>query len=134
MPLDPQSDRALYQQLADILRTMIESGDLAPGTKLPSETTLSQQHNLARPAVRNAIAVLRSEGLVATEKGSGTRVRELPTRDEVHLLPGDTVICRMPTDLERRRLELHVGVPVLVVSRAAGRTEHYAGDGVVLVA
>jgi GntR family transcriptional regulator len=84
--------------------------------------------------VRNAIAVLRSEGLVVTEKGSGTRVRELPARDQVHLLLGDTVICRMPTDLERRRLEPHLGVPVLVVSRVAGRTEYFAGDRVVLVA
>src|SRR5215213_106301 len=76
--LDPHADRALYRQLADELRRRIMSGELVPGSKLPSESTLAQEYGLARPAVRAAISVLRSEGLVSTERGFGTKVREQP--------------------------------------------------------
>ena len=38
--LDPSDDRPVYRRIADALREAIESGELAPGDKLPSETEL----------------------------------------------------------------------------------------------
>ena len=69
MAIDPRSHTPVYVQLADLLREQIESGDLAPGSVLPSEARLTQEYGIGRDAVRMAISLLRSEGLVTTVRG-----------------------------------------------------------------
>lgn len=64
----------VYEQLAQILRAMIESGELAPERALPSGKTLVQQYGLARGTVDKAIAVLKAEGLVYVLHGKGVYV------------------------------------------------------------
>lgn len=63
-----------WQQLADLLRVRIERGELAPGDKLPSIVSLSQEHDLAPVTVRKAITQLQREGLVKSRTGWGTFV------------------------------------------------------------
>jgi GntR family transcriptional regulator len=79
MPLENQ--RSQYRQLADLLRSAIERGDYAAGATLPSESDLAAQFSVSRPTVNNALKILRAEGLVRVERGSGTIVREIP---EIH--------------------------------------------------
>jgi DNA-binding GntR family transcriptional regulator len=119
--IDRSSDRPLYQQLADLLREQIETGVLAPGAFVPSESSLMQEYSLGRPAVRNAVSVLRQEGLVLSARGARTQVRPAVQRDVVELHAGDEVIGRMPTDPERRDLGIDPGEPVLEVIRADGK-------------
>src|SRR5215216_6497414 len=76
--IDPTSDRPVFKQIADRLRAMILSGELAPGAQLPSEQELMDAHGLARGTVRQAVNLLRGEGLVRTEHGRGTFVRDRP--------------------------------------------------------
>ena len=64
----------LYVQLANILRRMIESGELEPHAPLPSESYLQQEQGVSRGTVRMAVALLRDEGLVVTIGGRGTFV------------------------------------------------------------
>ncbi|SHN23701.1 GntR family transcriptional regulator [Cryptosporangium aurantiacum] len=86
--LDPDLDRALYRQLADLLRADIRSGVYGPGTPIPSEAKLIASHGIGRNTVRLAMEVLRDEGLVVTRQGRGTFVlspdamksRQLPVR------------------------------------------------------
>lgn len=68
----------LYEQLATILRSRIESGDLAPRDPLPSEPYLMQEHGLSRSTVRHALDILRAEGLIQTFAGRGTFVADRP--------------------------------------------------------
>ena len=119
--IDRNSDRPLYQQLADLLREQIRTGALAPGAFVPSESRLMQEYALGRPAVRNAVSVLRQEGLVVSARGARTQVRPALERDVVELHAGDEVIGRMPTDPERRDLGIDPGEPILEVTRADGR-------------
>jgi DNA-binding FadR family transcriptional regulator len=56
------------------LRTMILSGELAPGDPLPSERSLSESHRVNRHAVREAIKRLQQAGLVQVSQGGATRV------------------------------------------------------------
>jgi GntR family transcriptional regulator len=63
-----------WQQLADLIRARIQSGELAPGHKLPSTVSLSQEHDLAPVTVRKAITQLQREGLVKSRSGWGTFV------------------------------------------------------------
>jgi GntR family transcriptional regulator len=128
--IDPSADRAVFRQLADLLREQILSGALAPGQALPSETRLTQDYGVSRNTVRQAVAILRGEGLVTTDRPGGTRVRERPERVVIEIDSG-TVEARMPTAEERRELDVPEGVPVLLVERD-GRTEIYAGDRTVL--
>jgi GntR family transcriptional regulator len=76
--IDPTSDRPVFKQIADRLRAAIVSGELAPGARLPSEQALIDAHGVARGTIRDAVNLLRSEGLVRTEHGRGTFVRDRP--------------------------------------------------------
>jgi GntR family transcriptional regulator len=76
--IDPTDPRAVYQRIADDLRTQILSGDLGPGSVLPSETELVRRYGSSRGPVRQAISLLRSEGLIDSRQGRGVFVRQRP--------------------------------------------------------
>ncbi|MGH3922353.1 MAG: GntR family transcriptional regulator [Pseudonocardiaceae bacterium] len=78
MTIDPTDPRPAYQQVADQLRTLIYGRELAPGDRLPSERELVERYGLAHGTVRQAIEVLRSEGLVVSVQGRGSFVRKAP--------------------------------------------------------
>jgi DNA-binding GntR family transcriptional regulator len=65
-----------WEQLAGILRGRIESGELAPGDRVPSVISLAQEYELAAGTVRKALAQLQREGLVESRVGWGTFVTE----------------------------------------------------------
>lgn len=66
----------VYHQVATLLRQAIESGELAPGRPLPSESFLMGEHGISRDTARKAVRLLRDEGLVLTVQGKGTFVCE----------------------------------------------------------
>jgi GntR family transcriptional regulator len=76
--VDPTSGVPAYRQMADRLRERIASGELAPGDRVPSEAELMETYSAARATVRQAIGVLRTEGLVVAEQGRGAFVRSRP--------------------------------------------------------
>lgn len=65
--------RPAYVQLADILRTRVQSG--AYTGRLPSERDLQQEFGTAPMTVRKAVRLLAEEGLVRTVPGRGTFVK-----------------------------------------------------------
>src|SRR5690606_18556004 len=69
-------DGSLTRNLTNILRENILAGNPAPGEKLPSEAKLIKQHNVSRTVIREAISVLREEGLVEPRQGAGVFVLE----------------------------------------------------------
>jgi GntR family transcriptional regulator, transcriptional repressor for pyruvate dehydrogenase complex len=80
--------RPSVDQLVDLLETEILSGRLATGETLPSERSLSTQHGVGRPLVREALRSLASRGLVQTSPGRGTYVHRsgrFGPLDSVHL-------------------------------------------------
>ncbi|MFB0835814.1 FadR/GntR family transcriptional regulator [Arthrobacter halodurans] len=64
--------RNLTATLAAALRADIVDGTIAPGDKLPSESTLIAEHGVSRTVVREAITRLQAEGLVHTRRGAGS--------------------------------------------------------------
>jgi GntR family transcriptional regulator len=76
--IDPTSDRPVFKQIADRLRVAIERGELQAGAQLPSEQDLIDRYGVARGTIRQAVNLLRSEGLVRTEHGRGSFVRDRP--------------------------------------------------------
>ncbi|MBO4208203.1 winged helix-turn-helix domain-containing protein [Micromonospora echinofusca] len=128
--IDPDADQAIVEQLADLLRDRIRSGDLAPGALLPGEARLTEEYGLSRTAVQQAMALLRTEGLVSIDPTRGAFVCTSEPAETVTLLKGDTVSARLPTPVEQRELGAGDGVPVLVVFRADGSRELYSADRV----
>ncbi|HEX9357082.1 MAG TPA: GntR family transcriptional regulator, partial [Streptosporangiaceae bacterium] len=58
-----------WQQIADVLRKRIESGEYPPGRKLPSIIALSHEFAVAAVTARKALTALQREGLVESRTG-----------------------------------------------------------------
>lgn len=74
-PIDPEGEVAPYLQLAEILRKQISSGELPPGSRLPSIIDLSSQYGIARTTAHKALRVLVDEGLAVVSRGRGMFVK-----------------------------------------------------------
>jgi GntR family transcriptional regulator len=86
LAVDQASDRAVFRQIADQLRTAIRDGRLTEGDRLPSEAQLMEHYGVARMTVRNALQLLEMQGLTRAEHGRGVYVR---TRPPVRRLASD---------------------------------------------
>lgn len=64
----------LSDKLANLLRQHIESGEWAPGDKLPTEQQLTEQFQVSRTVVREAVSRLKSMGLLTSRQGAGVFV------------------------------------------------------------
>ena len=72
-----------YRVIADELRQRVESGELAAGALLPSESELSGAYDVSRVTVRKALDILRDEGLVDSRQGFGWFVATDPVRQSL---------------------------------------------------
>lgn len=83
------------------IHKLVESGRFKVGSKLPTERALAEQLGVQRNAVRDALAVLESEGIVVRKIGSGTFVSALPTRGDApdaiakDVSPNEIIAARM---------------------------------------
>jgi DNA-binding transcriptional regulator YhcF (GntR family) len=74
LAIDPEIDIAPYQQIEEQLRGLIQRGDLAPGTLLPTVRQLASDLNVAPNTVARAYADLQEAGWLVSEGRRGTRV------------------------------------------------------------
>jgi GntR family transcriptional repressor for pyruvate dehydrogenase complex len=65
------------ERVAERLISLISSGNLAPGDKLPSENELSKALQVSRPVVREALRGLAMMGIVSSRQGGGCYVTDL---------------------------------------------------------
>ena len=70
------SNQPKYQELAELYREQITSGQLNAGDRLPSFSELRAQHGLYPVTVEKFYALLEQEGLVVREQGRGTFVSD----------------------------------------------------------
>lgn len=63
-----------FEQVVDQIRSLIENGEVPVGEKLPTELELSEQLNIGRSSIREALRVLETEGLIEVRQGAGTFV------------------------------------------------------------
>ena len=72
----------LHLRAASHIRRAILSGNLAPGTRLPSSRVLAGDLKVSRPTIERAFDQLEAERFVVRRRGSGTFVAtELPERE-----------------------------------------------------
>ncbi|MEV4072022.1 winged helix-turn-helix domain-containing protein [Nonomuraea fuscirosea] len=68
-----EPDRPRWQQIAEVLRQRITTGEYPP-KHLVSEVQLVQEFGVARDTIRKAIRQLRDEGLIYTVPNLGSFV------------------------------------------------------------
>jgi GntR family transcriptional regulator len=74
MRIDPTGRVPPYRQIAEILTARITSGEYPKGSRIPSESELVEEFEVARSTARRSVAVLREAGLVETEPTRGSYV------------------------------------------------------------
>ncbi|OKO81433.1 GntR family transcriptional regulator [Bradyrhizobium sp. NAS80.1] len=99
MPLEAVEARRLYRQVADQLRSLIDSGEYAVGSRLPTERELAEQLRVSRPTVREALIALEVEGRVRIRVGSGIYVIE----PAAVVAPASATVIEGPFELLRAR-------------------------------
>jgi GntR family transcriptional regulator len=139
---DIPSDRAvsriaaaapLYIQIAEGLLGQIESGELPPGERLPSEREWSEQLDVNRMTLRRALHLLEMQGLLVRRQGDGTYIAEPKIERQAGKLvlfargmerrgfvPGARVLTlekRPATAVDAQQLRIPVAAPVYFVFR-----------------
>ena len=77
---------ALYEQVAERLRSRIFAHELAPGSWI-DEQALAKEYGISRTPLREALKVLASEGLVVLKPRRGCYVTELSEQDIDEVFP-----------------------------------------------
>jgi GntR family transcriptional regulator len=86
----------LYHQIYEILRNEILSKNWKPGNMLSSESELSAQYEVSSITIRQALDILKQEGLIYRQRGRGTFVAH-PTLEQ-----NLTRIISFTEDMHRR--------------------------------
>lgn len=71
MSINFDSSKAIYLQLADLIRESIMSGALKGGEPIPSVRQLSTEYRLNPQTILNATQLLVAEGLLDKQRGRG---------------------------------------------------------------
>jgi DNA-binding GntR family transcriptional regulator len=133
MAVQPASDWPLSAQLAQHLRELIRSGQLAAGDRVPSEIDLAREHDVSRDTAQRALAFLAEEGLIVRRRGVGSIVAVTEPVREVRAGPGTQISARLPTAAEREAAHAGRWVPLLAVATPGWPEKLYPADVVIVV-
>ncbi|MEV0356021.1 GntR family transcriptional regulator [Nocardia sp. NPDC050697] len=87
MPLQPVVKRSVSADVFEQIAADVLSGELPPGSTLPSERQLAEALGVSRPAVREALQRLAGAGLVAVRQGDATTVLDYRHGSGLEILP-----------------------------------------------
>ncbi|MEP6965066.1 MAG: GntR family transcriptional regulator [Polaromonas sp.] len=119
------SPKALYVEVAELLRQRIFSRDLSPGSWI-DELKLAEEYGISRTPLREALKVLATEGLVTMKVRRGayvTEVSDSDLTDVYHLLAllesdAASVVATQATELQLGELRsLHDELEKTVADR-----------------
>lgn len=113
----PRRARNLAHQLIDDLTARIRGGTLKAGEKLPTESEFVASYGVSRTVVREAISHLQAAGLVQTQHGVGTFVREAVPDDTFRIDPGEIATVRDVLAVLELRISLETEAAGLAAAR-----------------
>lgn len=123
MNSEPIQRRKLYQEVEQRLLDRIRSGEIPPGSQMPSERELMEVFGVGRPAIREALQSLERSGIVEIAHGERARV-VMPTAESLieQIAGGARHLLRMQPDtlahLKDARVFLETGMARLAAERA----------------
>lgn len=80
-PSRPKRRQTRAVEIAEDLRARIDSGEIAPGSKLLSTKHLATEYTTGEGSVHAAVALLKTSGHVTSRQGKGVFVREFSPLD-----------------------------------------------------
>ncbi len=126
--------RALYEEVAELLRQRIFKRELEPGSWI-DELKLAEEYGISRTPLREALKVLAAEGLVTMKVRRGayvTEVSEKDLADVYHLLSllesdAAAVVAERATDAQLGELDaLHAELEAAAKPGLANRDQFFA--------
>lgn len=69
--------KKIYEIVAEQLTDMIKQGEFKPGERLPSVQQLSEDFDVGRSAIREALSALKAMGMIEIRQGEGTFVKKV---------------------------------------------------------
>lgn len=110
----------IYQQIARTLKDEIVSGVFPVGSQLPTEDGLCERFSVSRYTVREALRLLREDGLIASRQGAGTVV--IPPRVATEDIQQVMSINDLVAFASGTRLAIASIHTLVIDERLAGRT------------
>jgi GntR family transcriptional regulator, transcriptional repressor for pyruvate dehydrogenase complex len=105
------SQPRVAEMVADMLRARIVDGDLRDGDLLPKQDELVDEYRVSRPALREAMRILETEGLISVRRGNvGGAVIHAPNPDAAAYMLG-LVLQTQKTELSDLGIALRVLEP-----------------------
>jgi GntR family transcriptional regulator len=92
-----RSSVPLHHQIAQVLRSRLESGVWAAGGALATEQRLCEEFGASRTTVRQALSQLKQAGLLESRAGVGTRGVAMPKKRKVVRASGDPLHAALNT-------------------------------------
>ncbi|MGC4389518.1 FadR/GntR family transcriptional regulator [Agrobacterium sp. M50-1] len=118
---------SLAAKISSALRRDLSEGVFRPGDRLPSESALTREYSVSRTVVREAIAILRADGLVEARKGAGVFAVEVKPAKELPF--NDLAVGRISSVIEL--LELRTVFEVESAGLAASRRSAVQVEAIV---
>jgi len=101
---------ALPTEVARLLRASIEAGQFKPGEQLPTQQALGDVYGVSRSVIREAVSLLKSDGLIISQQGRGQFVN-----------PEGSTVFRLDANIDDKESLSHlIEFLVSVESQAAG--------------
>ncbi len=116
----------LYDRLANSLREDILAGVYPVGSRLPTEEELCQRFSVSRYTIREALRLLREDGLVVSRQGAGTLVTLPDASDsDIHQVMSVNDLLAFATDT---RFAIEAVQMVKINKKLASRTGLPSGE------
>ncbi|WP_341257196.1 TetR/AcrR family transcriptional regulator C-terminal domain-containing protein [Gordonia malaquae] len=114
----------MLEEIADVLRERIVTGQLAPGDPIPSTRAIMRDHNVAMATASRVLALLQNDGLITSTPGRGSEVRapdssaqSILTRDGVVAVAVSIADAEGLAAVSMRRLAAALEIPTMSVYR-----------------
>ncbi|MBF9132627.1 GntR family transcriptional regulator [Plantactinospora sp. S1510] len=95
---------AKFEAVAAAVRRSVESGAFPPGSRVPSESELSEQFQASVGTVRQALRVLESRGLLVSLPGKGRYVPHDPESGPAVMTDAERIAADIRRDIARGEL------------------------------
>ncbi|MFD1170711.1 FadR/GntR family transcriptional regulator [Oceanobacillus caeni] len=101
----------------DELIKMINSGELPPNSKLPTEQELAQKFGVSRVPLREALSVLEATGVIESKQGGGSWIKEINLATMLDPVQFEMVDVRQVHDLLEMRTIIESEAAYLAAKR-----------------
>ena len=120
--------KRLPDEVANSITSAIEEGRLGAGDRLPTEAELSERFGVARTVVREAISLLRYDGVIESRRGVGAFIAEASRRTSFRISPACFEKRKQIVQLLQLRTGVQAGASALAAThRSNSEMDEIAG-------